>query len=607
MSSDNSQRQLLAGLARALQSLLHGGEFNSNVQRALGELGQAADTERVYIFENLRDASGSIHAIRQRFEWVAEGTVPEIDNPDLQFIPYDPKLARWRTHFLRHEPVYGIVSDFPDGERDILEPQNILALAVVPIVFEDPFWGFLGFDNCRTARHWTTEEIELLQAAAAGFGGAFERQVASDRLREANDTLALQAAELQRSRRVALSLTEDAQLAGENAAAANRAKSEFLAVMSHEMRTPLHGILGFVDLLLDEPLPPVALDHVRTVGSSGQILLTLINDLLNFSKIESGSLEIDPSVVDLREVLLPDTQTLRRLADQRRISLKVSFDPSVPTYLELDANRFRQIARNIIGNAIKFTEKGGVSVTITTSPFEKTDSLLLETTVEDTGIGIGDDNLTRIFEPFIQASVTTHRRHGGTGLGLSICRNLCTKMGGSIDVQSELGRGSIFQFSVLARPVNPATLERRGTNLDRIIPNLEIDRSTTFLVVDDVATNRRLMSAILKRMGLEATLAESGEDALQKCASRAFTVILMDVCMPGIDGYETTTRIRELETSTGHRSAIFGLSADVLPENHQLCLRHGMNGFLSKPLHLPTFVDLLNSTLGRPVTDKSST
>ncbi len=606
MSSDHdhSQAQLLAGLARALQSLLHGGKFDTRVQHALGELGRAANTERVYIFENLLDDAGSVHAIRQRFEWVAEGTVPEIDNPDLQFVPYDPPLSRWKANFLRNKPVYGIVADFPDGEREILEPQNILALAVVPIAFADPFWGFLGFDNCRTARHWTGEEIELLQAAAAGLGGAIERQIASARLRDANETLALQAEELECSRRAALDLSEDARHAQERAASANRAKSEFLAVISHEMRTPLHGILGFVDLLLDEPLPPVALDYVQTVGSSGRLLLDIINDLLNFSKIESGSLELDPIVADLRSALLPDIQTLRRLADQRQISLDVSFDSSVPTYLELDVGRFRQIAMNIIGNAIKFTESGGVFVSVSASPTEKNDTFLLETTVKDTGTGISANDLTRIFEPFSQASAATHRRHGGTGLGLSICRNLCEKMGGRIVVQSELGQGSTFRFSVLARSGPPASIKEPGTKLERKIPRLEIDQSATFLVVDDVDTNRRLMHAILKRMGFKATLSESGEDALRQCIGRNFTVILMDVCMPGIDGYETTTRIRELEKSTGHQSAIFGLSADVLPENQDRCLRLGMNGFLSKPIHIPTFINLLNSIVTRSTANK---
>ncbi len=391
---------------------------------------------------------------------------------------------------------------------------------------------------------------------------------------------------------------ESARQAEEKAAKASDAKSAFLAVMSHEMRTPLNGIIGFADLLRTEDLSDSALDYLQTINASSQVLLSLINDLLDLARIEAGALEITPGNGHFREILTPNLTALQKLARTKNIELRFEIDESVPEFLELDHARYRQVLLNLVNNALKFTPRGCVSVEIHASPSAE-GPITLETTVTDTGIGIEPADLPQIFNAFAQAHQGVTRRFGGTGLGLTICQDLCRRMGGDIEVQSSPGSGSKFRFTVEARETTaPAHTNARTA---KAYPKLQETHPASILVVDDVKTNRLLIGSFLKKLGYEPEFADDGAEAAALASANHFDVILMDVFMPNLGGYEATKGIRSYEAEHPDKTpcVIIGVSADALVENRQLCLNAGMDDFITKPVHLGDLLDVLRESLNR--------
>ncbi len=573
---------LLAGIAGALRLLLQPGDFDASMQGALAEIGRAARVDRVYIFE-CNTPEGGAMVWSQKYEWTADGIEPQIDNPALQNMCFAEICPRWQAELETGLPVVGVVAELDEAERILLEPQGILSIAAVPIRSGGILAGMVGFDDCREAGNWMPQTIQLLEAAAGGFGGAMARKVADDALREAHAILQIQAEELREHRRVATSLIEEARQAEQRAAAASEAKSTFLAVMSHEMRTPLNGIIGFTDLILSESPPDPIASHAAAIQSSGRILLGLINEVLDFSRIESGNVELEPVVADIREAASSALAGLRRAAERKGLVVELIVEDSVPHQLRLDVTRYQQILLNLVGNAVKFTDRGAVCVLIAVTRLDS-DTVTLHTAVSDDGIGIEPDALERIFEPFGQADVSVHRRYGGTGLGLAISRNLCRLMGGDITAASRPGRGSTFTFRLAAGicSADTAIVALPG----RVIPALAAEYPLNILIVDDVPTNRQLLCRLLEKMGYSPAVATHGEEALELTAARAFDLVLMDILMPGIDGRETTQRLRQREAGKGRWLRIIGLSADATPENARRCLDSGMDGFLTKPIQI---------------------
>lgn len=600
---DNLDDQLLAGLATALQTLLESGDQEASLRRALAQIGAGAGIDRACIYENIRDERGRSIAARQIHEWANDGFAPYGESFDIALVPYAPDFLDWRDRLKMGDLIIASIRDRPPSERPLFESLGIVAIAAVPIFASHVLWGFLAFKSCRGTRDWLPAEIQLLKAAAAGIGSATERHHAAIELKAANETLATQAAELKRSQRVALSLIEDAQRERERAAAASEAKSTFLAVMSHEMRTPLNGILGFVDLLLADDLIPEHRDNLDTVASSARTLLSLINDLLDLARIESGAIEIESTTGPLRESLAPDVATLTKLAEKKGIVLHFDIDPSVPDLLHFDFARYRQILMNVIGNAVKFTAEGSIRAGIrainTTS-----DHTILDCIVRDTGTGISRESIGQIFNPFSQAHQSIQRHFGGTGLGLAICRDLCKLMGGQIEVQSQLGIGSTFQFTVRAELGQSLDIPAPGNRITSF-PKLSTTHPGRILIVDDVAINRKLIDSFLKKLGYEAAVATDGSEAVALSAETPFDVILMDVFMPNVDGYEATRRIRTHENGDSH-TYIVGISADAMSENRARCTAAGMNAFLTKPIHLPDLLEVLRSSLGNDRSDRFS-
>jgi PAS domain S-box-containing protein len=374
---------------------------------------------------------------------------------------------------------------------------------------------------------------------------------------------------------------EDDLIAAKLAAEAGAmAKSEFLANMSHEIRTPLTGILGFSGLLeaMDD-LPPAAAGWVRRITASGRALLGVVNDILDVSKLEAGQLRLDPQPFAPGPFFAEIAEAFVHEAQAKGVELSFRLDPALPTVLEADAGRLRQVLINLLGNAIKFTERGRVGVAV---DWEAA-SGRLAVAVRDTGVGVAKDKLDRLFERFSQVDGSVSRRYGGTGLGLSICRRLVELMGGEIGVVSELGVGSTFEFRIPAPAGAFAAIAVTSPLVGSQVALGSEARAASILVVDDLDVNRELIRALLEAAGQEVTEASGGVEAVRAALRAPFDLILMDLQMPDIDGFAAARAIRVL-CAANRATPIVALSANVLPEHVLASAGAGMNDHIAKPI-----------------------
>ena len=388
------------------------------------------------------------------------------------------------------------------------------------------------------------------------------------------------------------------------AEAAAQAKTEFLAAMSHEIRTPLTGVLGMADLLVAEPLGAKQKGYAQAIRTSGRHLLSVVNDILDFSRMEAGGLELERIAFSLAQMLEQVRSTMAPQATERGLTLRFVVDEAVPPIVCGDPTRIRQVLLNLVGNGLKFTHAGGVSVAIRAVPERAIDRPgLLRFEVRDTGIGIPAAKQAGLFEAFTQADRSTARRYGGSGLGLAICRRLVEAMDGRIGIDSAPDQGSMFWFEIPLEAARETALEPQGVLDQASGPPLRV------LVAEDVELNRDLLSDMLGRHGHEVVFATNGEEAVALATKRTFDLVLMDVQMPVMDGVEATRRIRRLPPPAGH-VPIVGLTANVLASERERYLAAGMNGCIGKPIVWPELFAALarhgGSTAGEaaPVTAK---
>ena len=427
------------------------------------------------------------------------------------------------------------------------------------------FIAYTAFTNLRN--HQTLSDALVMR---------FEREVLANQLAVENRRREARETELQEAR--------------EKAEMASTAKGEFLAVISHEIRTPMNGVLGMLRIVRDTPLTSEQRGYLRTASDSAEALLLLLNDVLDFSKIEAGKLELEMVPFPPATMAKSVVDLLHARARDKGLQLELVLGDNLPGAIMGDSARLRQIIVNLIGNAIKFTEKGKVELSVICAERTATKAMM-HFTVTDTGIGIDSAAQERLFKPFVQADTSMSRKYGGTGLGLAISQRITQAMGGALQVSSVLNKGSTFRVIVpcLLPEITPAVAAAETPKF--VTPTL----AGRVLVVEDDSVNRQVIELFLRKIGLTPTFALDGESAITSATTQPFDIVLMDCQLPGIDGLEATRRIRtEL---AGRPLTIVALTANASTTVRENCLAAGMNDFLSKPVRFELLCTVLQRHL----------
>jgi PAS domain S-box-containing protein len=551
------QQELLSEIALELNSL---DNFEKKINSVLGKIGIHTEVSRVYIFEDSNDGFTTDNT----FEWCNAGINSQ--KSELKGIPYC-KIPSWKRLLLENGMVYSEnISVLPVDLRKILEPQLIKSIIVYPLFFNGSYSGFIGFDECIRNKKWTRTELELLRTFSGIIANAYERKIMEQHIIEERD----------------------------KANIANRAKSEFLANMSHEIRTPMNAILGFSEALYNKVDSDQHKKMLKSILSSGNLLLSLLNDILDLSKIEAGKLEFSPQPIDLRSILHEIKQLFYENARQKGLEIHVIIDDDLPQLLVLDELRIKQVIFNLVGNAVKFTQNGFVKVKLRYDR-EDDEKGVFSLEVEDTGIGIADSEKEVIFEAFRQHSGQSNRIYGGIGLGLAISRRLVEKMNGKISVKSREGYGTTFL--VLIPDVALFKNEARRTEQIVYTETFLFEPGNIF-VIDDVKVNIEAIEILIAGEGIKVTSASNGEEALEILKNYKPDLILLDIKMPGIDGYEVASRIKS-DKSLSHipviafTASVFSIDSVVKSEN--------FDGQLLKPVRKTELINLLSRFLKHSV------
>ncbi len=542
-------------------------DVDSAIHNSLRQLASFVSADRAYVF----DYDWNNNVCNNTYEWCQEGITPEIDN--LQNIPNESNREWIETHKLGQEIYIEDLSQMSpdDPSRKILEPQGIKSLLTVPLMDRDKCIGFLGFDSVLAIHKYSDKEKTLLHI----FGEML----------------------------VNIANRKNLVMAKEEALRASRAKSDFLAIMSHEIRTPMNAIIGMTDLALMSDDDIARFEYLVIVKESGIHLLQVINDILDFAKIENGKLILEEHHFPIRKTFQQAERIYHLECEKAGLSLSVSLDPDIPEIMYGDDLRIRQIIINLINNAIKFTEKGGISVKagIKRDIQLEDDEIALEITVADTGCGIPLEKQDLIFTKFEQSDMSTARKYGGTGLGLAIVKELVTMMKGHITVESTLGAGCTFNLWLVIRKGSMEQIFDRK----KFIPSM--GKPLNILLAEDNEVNILLATTVLERLGCSVSVARNGIEALDFLKEKNFEIVLMDIKMPKMDGIEATKQIRNGACGQDKKDVcIIGLSAHAISDIRDTGMEAGMNDYITKPIDILTLQEKIYHGMGKKLTDDPS-
>ena len=570
--------RFLEAVALTNTYLLKESDWKVALQKGFEIIGNNIGVDRVYFFEKVENPESDSVLISQKIEWVSKFAKAEIDNPELQNL----KLETFKemSEKILNNQIYS-VSRSNSSEtflHSILIPQNIYSLVAVPIFLEGKFFGFIGFDDCRQEREISSEEINILLTLSSNLATtALSKKAQSDLI-----------------------------IAKEKAEAGSKEKTEFLANMSHEIRTPLNAVIGFTELLKNTELTKIQKQFVDNANLSAQTLLTIINDILDFSKMEAGMLHIENIKTDLIEVFNTCFEIVKFSADKKAIQLLLNIDSNMPRFGLTDPIRLKQILLNLLSNAIKFTEVGEVELKVVYKHIENTRGKL-SFTVRDTGIGIKNEQKEKLFKAFSQADSSTTRKFGGTGLGLIISELIAKKFGSKIELESEYKKGTTFYFDIVIyfeedKKNTPEPFskieESKPKEILKDSENSFPKNKSKFniLIVDDVDLNLKLLQNIFENFFPESKLfeAKNGKEALNIFLETKLDLIIMDIQMPEMDGWEATRNIRKLEKNSNKNIPIIAITAGTSKEEEEKCFAAGMNAFLTKPVAISKLKNVLD-------------
>jgi PAS domain S-box-containing protein len=554
---------LLGAAAIATNILLVDTDLDSSISQTIEVLGQSMGIDRVCLCDHGLSKVILEH-FKQSYEWLSADTASCMDNFDPHPMPTIAALRRDMLPVKRL--IRGTLSEVTESERILLELKSIKSFMAIPISIEGWFWGSIEFHDCHSERVWTGSDINILQLISVSIGGAIGRKYSENEL----------------------------HLAKAAAESATIAKSQFLANMSHEIRTPLNAMIGLTDLLQKSFLNTEQKDYLETIRHSGDMLLSIINNVLDFSKIESDMMELEASPIDLRSLIQKSLDSIAPAASEKGLVLSCISDSNTPKTIMADPIRLGQVLGNLFSNAVKFTENGEVAVSVS-SKKQDNGCIKIHFAISDTGSGIPDDKMDRLFQSFSQVDSSTTRKYGGTGLGLAISKKLVELMGGTIWAQSKIGEGSTFHFEIISRSTNLDPIDLGVKQFSwQDVKDQKGKRAMRILLAEDNEINQKVMLHMLSKLGYTADVASNGLEVLRALERQLYDIILMDIQMPEMDGVETAKKIRE-KWQGKDRPKIVAITAYALQGDREYFLDAGMDRYLSKPVHLDELGAVLSS------------